>query len=49
MALILEAINPTYIAPLLSFKGPGPYILIACVISISFAFFIMQRIANIEV
>jgi len=49
LALILEAINPTYISPLLSFAGPGPYILIGCVISISFAFYVMQRIANIEV
>ncbi len=49
LALVLQAINPTYIAPLLTFKGPGPYILIGCAISISFAFFIMQRIANIEV
>jgi len=49
LALILQAINPSYIAPLLSFKGPGPYILIGCAVSISFAFFIMQRIANIEV
>jgi tight adherence protein B len=49
LALILEAINPTYIAPLLNFKGPGPYILIACAISIAFAFYVMRRIANIEV
>jgi tight adherence protein B len=49
LGLVLEAINPTYIAPLLSFKGPGPYILIGCLISIAFAFYIMQRIANIEV
>ncbi|MGH7667822.1 MAG: type II secretion system F family protein [Candidatus Dormibacteria bacterium] len=49
LALILEAINPKYIAPLLSFKGPGPYILIGCVLSVSFAFYVMQRIANIEV
>ncbi|MHB8393673.1 MAG: type II secretion system F family protein [Candidatus Dormibacteria bacterium] len=49
LALILQAINPSYIAPLLSFKGPGPYILIGCAVSISFAFFIMQHIANIEV
>ena len=49
LGLILEAINPNYIAPLLSFKGPGPYILIVCLVSISFAFYVMQRIANIEV
>ena len=49
LALILEAINPTYISPLLSFAGPGPFILIGCVISIAFAFYVMQRIANIEV
>ncbi|HVC22114.1 MAG TPA: type II secretion system F family protein [Candidatus Dormibacteraeota bacterium] len=49
LGLILEAINPHYIAPLLSFKGPGPYVLIGCIISISFAFYAMQRIANIEV
>ncbi|MGA7172747.1 MAG: type II secretion system F family protein [Candidatus Dormiibacterota bacterium] len=49
LGLILEAINPNYIAPLLSFKGPGPYILIGCLISIAFAFYVMQRIANIEV
>ncbi|HVB14162.1 MAG TPA: type II secretion system F family protein [Candidatus Dormibacteraeota bacterium] len=49
LALILEAINPAYIAPLLNFAGPGPFILIGCAISISFAFYVMQRIANIEV
>ncbi len=49
LALILQAINPTYIAPLLNFKGPGPYILIGCGLSIAFAFYVMQRIANIEV
>ncbi|MDA8332353.1 MAG: type II secretion system F family protein [Candidatus Dormibacteraeota bacterium] len=49
LALILQAINPAYIAPLLSFKGPGPYVLIGCGISIGFAFYVMQRIANIEV
>ncbi|HUY10522.1 MAG TPA: type II secretion system F family protein [Candidatus Dormibacteraeota bacterium] len=49
LGLILEAINPNYIAPLLSFKGPGPYILMGCLISIAFAFYVMQRIANIEV
>ncbi|MGB6772406.1 MAG: type II secretion system F family protein [Candidatus Dormiibacterota bacterium] len=49
LGLILEAINPTYISPLLSFKGPGPYVLIACALSIGFAFYVMQRIANIEV
>lgn len=49
LGLILEAINPTYISPLLSFSGPGPFILIGCVISIAFAFYVMQRIANIEV
>ncbi|MGC1183617.1 MAG: type II secretion system F family protein [Candidatus Dormiibacterota bacterium] len=49
LGLVLEAINPTYISPLLSFKGPGPYILMACFVSIAFAFYIMQRIANIEV
>ena len=49
LALILQAINPAYIGPLLSFKGPGPYILMACAVSIAFAFYVMQRIANIEV
>jgi tight adherence protein B len=49
LLLVLEAINPTYIAPLLSFKGPGPYILLFCICSIGFAFYVMQRIANIEV
>jgi tight adherence protein B len=49
LGLILEAINPTYISPLLSFAGPGPYVLIGCVLSIAFAFYVMQRIANIEV
>jgi len=49
LALVLQAINPAYIAPLLSFKGPGPYILIGCGLSIGFAFYVMQRIANIEV
>lgn len=49
LGLILEAINPQYIAPMLSFKGPGPYILIGCLLSIAFAFYVMQRIANIEV
>jgi len=49
LGLVLEAINPTYISPLLSFKGPGPYVLLACVLSIGFAFYVMQRIANIEV
>ncbi|MGH7641537.1 MAG: type II secretion system F family protein [Candidatus Dormibacteria bacterium] len=49
LGLILEAINPTYLAPMLSFAGPGPYILIACVVSVAFAFYVMQRIANIEV
>jgi tight adherence protein B len=49
LALILEAVNPTYIRPLLSFAGPGPYILGACVLSVAFAFYVMQRIANIEV
>ncbi|HEY6537631.1 MAG TPA: type II secretion system F family protein [Candidatus Dormibacteraeota bacterium] len=49
LGLILEAINPAYISPMFNFKGPGPYILIVCVVSISFAFYIMQRIANIEV
>jgi tight adherence protein B len=49
LALILQAINPAYIAPLLSFKGPGPYILIGCALAICFAFYVMQRIANIEV
>jgi tight adherence protein B len=49
LGLFLEAINPTYIAPLLNFKGPGPYILMGCLISIGFAFYVMQRIANIEV
>lgn len=49
LALILEAINPTYISPLLSLAGPGPYILIGCVLSVAFAFYVMQRIANIEV
>jgi tight adherence protein B len=49
LALILQAINPTYISPLLSFAGPGPYILGVCVLSIAFAFYVMQRIANIKV
>ena len=49
LALILQAINPTYIGPLLSFKGPGPYILMGVGLSIAFAFYVMQRIANIEV
>lgn len=49
LLLILQAINPTYLAPLLSFKGPGPYILIGCACSVAFAFYLMQRIANIEV
>ncbi len=49
LALVLQAINPQYIAPLLTFKGPGPYILIVCACSIAVAFYIMQRIANIEV
>ncbi len=49
LGLILEAINPQYIGPMLSFKGPGPYILIGCLFSIAFAFYVMQRIANIEV
>jgi tight adherence protein B len=49
LLLILEAINPTYIAPLLSFAGPGPYVLMFCICSIGFAFYVMQRIANIEV
>ena len=49
LALILQAINPAYIGPLLSFKGPGPYILMGVGASITFAFFVMQRIANIEV
>jgi tight adherence protein B len=49
LGLVLEAINPTYISPLLSFKGPGPYVLLACLLSIGFAFYVMQRIANIEV
>lgn len=49
LALILQAINPAYIGPLLSFKGPGPYILMGVAVSIAFAFYVMQRIANIEV
>ena len=49
LALLLQAISPSYIAPLLSFKGPGPYILMACALAICFAFYVMQRIANIEV
>ena len=49
LALLLQVIDPGYIAPLLSFKGPGPYVLIGCGIAIGFAFFLMQRIANIEV
>lgn len=49
LALVLQAINPTYIAPLLNFKGPGPFVLIFCACSISFAYYVMQRIANIEV
>ncbi|MHB8323891.1 MAG: type II secretion system F family protein [Candidatus Dormibacteria bacterium] len=49
LALILQALNPAYIGPLLSFKGPGPYILMGVGASIGFAFFVMQRIANIEV
>jgi tight adherence protein B len=49
LALILQAINPAYIKPLLSFAGPGPFILGACILSIAFAFYVMQRIANIEV
>ncbi len=49
LGLILEAINPSYMAPLLSFSGPGPYILGVCVLSIAFAYWAMQRIANIEV
>jgi tight adherence protein B len=49
LGLVLEAINPTYISPLLSFKGPGPYVLLFCLCSIGFAFYVMQRIANIEV
>lgn len=49
LALILQAINPTYIAPMLSFQGPGPFILMGCGISIAFAFWVMQKIANIEV
>lgn len=49
LALVLQAINPQYIAPLLTFKGPGPYILIVCACSIAVAYYIMQRIANIEV
>jgi len=49
LALILQAINPSYIGPLLSFKGPGPYILMGVGLSIVFAFYVMQRIANIEV
>ncbi len=49
LALVLQAINPQYIAPLLTFKGPGPYILIVCACSIAVAYYIMQRISNIEV
>jgi tight adherence protein B len=49
LGLVLEAINPTYIAPLLSFKGPGPFILMGCGVSIGVAYFVMQKIANIEV
>jgi tight adherence protein B len=49
LALFLQAIDPRYIAPLLSFKGPGPFILMGCAASISIAFYAMMRIANIEV
>ncbi len=49
LALILQAINPSYIEPLLSFKGPGPYVLMVCAASIGVAYYVMQRIANIEV
>ncbi len=49
LALILQAINPSYIAPLLSFQGPGPFILMGCAASIGAAFFIMQKISGIEV
>ncbi len=49
LVLILQAINPHYISPLLTFRGPGPYILGGCILSIVFAFFLMRRIANIEV
>lgn len=49
LALILQAINPAYIQPLLNFKGPGPIVLIVCACSIALAYYIMQRIANIEV
>ncbi|MGH7639546.1 MAG: type II secretion system F family protein [Candidatus Dormibacteria bacterium] len=49
LALILQVINPTYISPLLSFRGPGPFILMGCGVSIGIAFYVMQRIANIEV
>ncbi len=49
LVLVLQALNPTYLAPLLSFKGPGPYVLMATAVSIAFAFYVMQRIANIEV
>ncbi|MGH7608473.1 MAG: type II secretion system F family protein [Candidatus Dormibacteria bacterium] len=49
LVLVLQALNPTYISPLLSFAGPGPYILGGCILSIIFAFFVMRRISNIEV
>jgi tight adherence protein B len=49
LALILQAINPAYLSPMFNFKGPGPYILIGCGCSISFAYYLMRRIANIEV
>jgi tight adherence protein B len=49
LALFVQAVDPGYLAPMLNFKGPGPYVLIGCAISIGFAFFVMQRIASIEV
>jgi tight adherence protein B len=49
LGLFLMAIDPGYIAPLLNFKGPGPYILMGCGVSIATAFYAMMRIANIEV
>lgn len=49
LLLVLQILNPSYMEPLLNFKGPGPYILGGCAISIGLAFYIMQQIANIEV
>ncbi len=49
LVLILQAINPTYLAPMFNTAGPGPYVVGLCLASIGVAFYAMRRIANIEV